>query len=133
MVGSVGSGHSVKVTALEGQDGIFEAVRCRSHRSGEEVKRAIRHLFIFIGADPNTEWLSRSGVTLDDKGFVRTDADARKPLETSLPGVFAIGDVRSGSVKRVAAAVGEGAQVVAALHAFLADAGDRAAPPTHIE
>ena len=115
------------VTALEGQDGILEAIRCRSHRSGEEVKRAIRHLFLFIGAEPNTEWLSGSGVTLDDKGFVRTGANIRRPLETSLPGVFAIGDVRSGSVKRVAAAVGEGAQVVAALHAFLAEAGDKAA------
>jgi thioredoxin reductase (NADPH) len=66
-------------------------------------------------------------VTLDDKGFVRTDVHSGKTLQTSLPGAFAIGDVRSGSVKRVAAAVGEGAQVVAALHAFLADTGDRAA------
>jgi thioredoxin reductase (NADPH) len=107
------------VTALEGRDGILEAIRCRSHRSGEEVRRAVRHLFLFIGAAPNTEWLSRSGVTLDDKGFVHTEANIGSPLETSLPGVFAIGDVRSGSVKRVAAAVGEGAQVVAALHAFL--------------
>ena len=118
------------VTALEGQAGILEAIRCRSRRSGEEVRRAIRHLFLFIGAEPNTAWLSRSGVALDDKGFVRTDANPRRPLETSLPGVFAIGDVRSGSVKRVAAAVGEGAQVVAAVHAFLADTGDRAAPAT---
>jgi thioredoxin reductase (NADPH) len=93
------------------------------------VKRAIRHLFLFIGAEPNTEWLSRSGVTLDDKGFVRTGSNVLRPLETSLPGVFAIGDVRSGSVKRVATAVGEGAQVVAALHAFLAEAGDKAALP----
>ena len=67
----------------------------------------------------------RSGVTLDDKGFVRTGANILSPLETSLPGVFAIGDVRSGSTKRVAAAVGDGAQVVAALHAFLAEAGDK--------
>jgi thioredoxin reductase (NADPH) len=115
------------VAALEGRDGILEAIRCRSHRSGEEVKRAIRHLFLFIGAEPHTEWLAGSGVTLDDKGFVRTGADSQKPLETCLPGVFAIGDVRSGSVKRVAAAVGEGAQVVAALHAFLAEAGDKPA------
>ena len=113
------------VTALEGQDGILQAIRCRSHRSGEEVKRAIRHLFLFIGAEPNTDWLSRSGVTLDDKGFVRTGMNIDRQLETSLPGTFAIGDVRAGSVKRVAAAVGEGAQVVAALHAFLADAGDK--------
>jgi thioredoxin reductase (NADPH) len=117
------------VTALEGQDGILEAIRCRSHRSGEELKRAIRHLFLFIGADPNTGWLSRSGVLLDDKGFARTGANIHRPLETSLPGVFAIGDVRSGSVKRVAAAVGEGAQVVAALHAFLAEAGDKVTLP----
>src|SRR5271163_2020621 len=115
------------VTALEGPDGMLEAIRCRSRRSGEEVTRASRHLFLFIGAEPNTGWLSRSGVTLDDKGFVRTDANPRRLLETSLPGVFAIGDVRSGSVKRVAAAVGEGAQVVAALHAFLA-ADDRREP-----
>jgi thioredoxin reductase (NADPH) len=115
------------VAALEGQDGFLEAIRCRSHRSGEEVKRAIRHLFLFIGAEPHTRWLTGSGVTLDDKGFVRTGADIQKPLETCLPGVFAIGDVRSGSIKRVAAAVGEGAQVVAALHAFLAEAGDKPA------
>jgi thioredoxin reductase (NADPH) len=119
------------VTALEGQDGILAAIRCRSHRSGEEAKFAIRHLFLFIGADPNTGWLSRSGVMLDDKGFVCADANNHRPLETNLPGVFAIGDVRSGSVKRVAAAVGEGAQVVAALHAFLAEAGDRAALPAN--
>jgi thioredoxin reductase (NADPH) len=119
------------VIALEGQDGILEAVRCRSHRTGDERKFAIRHLFTFIGADPNTAWLSQSGVTLDDKGFVRAGASSRRPLETNLPGVFAIGDVRSGSVKRVAAAVGEGAQVVAALHAFFAERGDRAALPAN--
>jgi len=69
-------------------------------------------------------------VKLDDKGFVCTGEDAGpgiRPLETSLPGVFAIGDVRSGSVKRLTAAVGEGAQVVAALHAFLGDANRSAA------
>ena len=116
------------VTALEGPDGMLEVIRCRSRRSGEEVTHAIRHLFLFIGAEPNTGWLSRSGVTLDDKGFVRTDANPRRLLETSLPGVFAIGDVRSGSVKRVAAAVGEGAQVVAAVHGFLAETGEALLP-----
>src|SRR5438270_5214223 len=116
------------VTALEGQDGVLKAIRYRSRRSGEEISRAIRHLFLFIGADPNTIWLSGSGVMLDDKGFVRTGANILRPLETSLPGVFAIGDVRSGSTKRVAAAVGDGAQVVAALHAFLAEASDKDAP-----
>ncbi len=115
------------VTALEGQDGILEGIRCRSRQSREELKRAARHLFLFIGADPNTGWLSRSGVLLDDKGFARTGVNIQRPLETSVPGVFAIGDVRSGSVKRVAAAVGEGAQVVAALHAYLAESGNRAA------
>ena len=73
------------------------------------MKRAIRHLFLFIGAEPHTRWLRGSGVTLDDKGFVRTGADITRPLEACLPGVFAICDVRSGSVKRFAAAVGEGA------------------------
>src|SRR5207237_911968 len=80
---------------------------------------AIRHLFLFIGADPNTDWLVGSGIALDDKGFIRTGVNFQGSLETNLPGVFAIGDVRSGSVKRVAAAVGDGAQVVAALHRFL--------------
>ena len=97
-------------------------------RSDEEVRRDIRHLFLFIGAEPNTDWLSDSGVALDAKGFVLTGADAgtdRRPLETSRPGVFAIGDVRAGSIKRVAAAVGEGAQVVAALHDFLVATGRR--------
>jgi thioredoxin reductase (NADPH) len=117
-----------QVTSLEGHDGILEAVRWRQvtsgqqDTSGQEVRRPIRHLFLFIGAEPNARWLSGSGVALDAKGFVLTGADAavgRHPLETSRRGVFAIGDVRSGSVKRVAAAVGEGAQVVPALHAFL--------------
>jgi thioredoxin reductase (NADPH) len=70
-------------------------------------------------------------VILDDKGFVRAGANILRPLETNLPGVFVIGDVRSGSVKRVAAAVGEGAQVIAELHAFLAELGERAALPAN--
>jgi thioredoxin reductase (NADPH) len=114
------------VTALEGSNGVLEAIRWRRGRSREEVRLPIRHLFLFIGAEPNTDWLSGSGVALDRKGFVLTGADTtenRRPLETSRPGIFAIGDVRSGSVKRVAAAVGEGAQVVATLHATLASAG----------
>src|SRR5437667_386372 len=114
-----------EVTALEGRGGMLETVRWRHLPSGEQTRRPIRHLFLFIGADPNTAWLSQSDVALDDKGFVRTGADlgnGHRALETSRPGVFAIGDVRAGSVKRVAAAVGEGAQVVATLHAFLAKA-----------
>jgi thioredoxin reductase (NADPH) len=113
------------ITGLDGSGGMLDAIRWRG-QSGEERRRPVRHLFLFIGADPNTDWLSGSGVALDPKGFVLTGKEAdgsSRPLETSVPGVFAIGDVRSGSVKRVAAAVGEGAQVVATLHAFLANAG----------
>jgi thioredoxin reductase (NADPH) len=113
-----------EVTALEGESGVLEAVRWRDLSSGKETRRRIRHMFLFIGAEPHTAWLSPSDVQLDAKGFVRTGAelgDGRAALETSRPGIFAIGDVRAGSVKRVAAAVGEGAQVVAALHAYLAD------------
>ncbi|MBS0297355.1 MAG: FAD-dependent oxidoreductase [Proteobacteria bacterium] len=109
------------VCGLEGRDGVLEAIR---YTCGDEACRlAIRRLFLFIGASPNTDWLKDSGVTLDPKGFVLTGAEAapgRGLLETARPGVFAIGDVRSGSVKRVAASVGEGAQAVAAIHAFLA-------------
>jgi thioredoxin reductase (NADPH) len=114
---------SSEVTGLEGTDGMLEAIRWRRHPSGEEARRPIRHLFLFIGADPNTDWLSGSGVALDSKGYVLTGGNGSLPSqswETNLRGVFAIGDVRSGSVKRVAAAVGEGAQVVATLHGFLA-------------
>jgi thioredoxin reductase (NADPH) len=112
-----------QVSDLEGTGGMLEAIRWRNS-SGEDVRRPIRHLFLFIGATPNTDWLSGSGVDLDAKGFVMTGVDGgpkRRPFETSRRGVFAIGDVRAGSVKRVAAAVGEGAQVVATLHGFLAE------------
>jgi thioredoxin reductase (NADPH) len=114
-----------RISGLEGHDGILEAVRWRPESTGQEVRRPIRHLFLFIGAEPNTDWLGDAGVAVDAKGFVLTGEDAgdeRHALETSRRGVFAIGDVRSKSVKRVAAAVGEGAQVVAALHSYLAAA-----------
>jgi thioredoxin reductase (NADPH) len=101
----------------------------RNRVSSDEHRRALRHLFLFIGADPNTAWL-KDCVDCDARGFVLTGgpraidgADATRPalpLETSLPGVFAIGDVRAGSTKRVAAAVGEGAAVVAQIHSVLA-------------
>jgi thioredoxin reductase (NADPH) len=113
---------SAAVSGLEGRDGMLEAVRWRLGANGQEVRRPIRHLFLFIGAEPNTDWLRGSGISLDAKGFVLTGEDAgagRHPLETTRRGIFAIGDVRSQSVKRVAAAVGEGAQVVAAIHAYL--------------
>ena len=82
--------------------------------------RTLGHVFSFIGADPNTDWLTESGVKLDDNGFVITGEDGRHALETCRKGVFAVGDVRCGSVKRVAAAVGEGSTVVSVLHAYLA-------------
>ena len=113
------------IRGLEGRDGVLEAVRWRIGATEEEVRRPVNHLFLFIGAEPNTDWLDGSGVSLDANGFVLTGEDAgggRHILETMQRGVFAIGDVRAKSVKRVAAAVGEGAQVVAALHGFLARA-----------
>jgi thioredoxin reductase (NADPH) len=119
------------ITALEGQEGNLELVRW-CNRAGEETARPIRHLFLFIGADPNTDWLAHSDIALDGKGFIRTGVetgDERHPLETNRSGVFAIGDVRSSSAKRVAAAVGEGAQVVAALHAYLAREGRQPSVP----
>jgi len=118
-----------EVEALEGTEGNLEALRWRNRATGAETTRAIRHLFLFIGADPNTDWLANCNVALDAKGFVRTGPDVapgRGLMETSRGGVFAIGDVRCGSTKRVAAAVGEGAQVVAALHAYLAQNGESA-------
>ncbi|MER8680682.1 FAD-dependent oxidoreductase [Mesorhizobium sp. M1405] len=119
-----------QITALEGDDANLGKVRWRNRDT--ETARPIRHLFLFIGADPNTDWLAQCGVALDAKGFVRTGPDIgqeRGALETNRGGVFAIGDVRSGSIKRVAAAVGEGAQVVAALHAYLARNGSLAVAP----
>jgi thioredoxin reductase (NADPH) len=100
-------------------------VQRKDQKTPEEIP--VGHLFLFIGADPNTDWLKDCSVNVDDKGFVLTgrsapeDGGSRTPLETSLSGVFAIGDVRASSTKRVASAVGEGAQVVAAIHALLAN------------
>ena len=122
---------SCAVAGLEGNNGMLQAVRWRNHVTGQEVRLATNHLFLFIGAEPSTDWLADSGVALDGKGFVLTGDAAggdRHPLETSKRGIFAIGDVRSGSIKRVAAAVGEGAQVVAALHSYLTAANTK--PPT---
>ncbi|MDB5439099.1 MAG: thioredoxin reductase [Caulobacteraceae bacterium] len=112
-----------EVCRLTGQGGMLEQVSWRPRKGGEETTRAISHLFLFIGADPNTDWLASSGVALDSKGFVQTGAEISSDagaFATNLPGVFAVGDVRCGSVKRVAAAVGEGSQVVSALHQYLA-------------
>ena len=113
-----------EISALEGRHGALEAIRLRHRDTGAESRHDVRQLFLFIGADPNTDWLEGSGVKLDPRGFIVTGAAAgpgSAPLATSRRGVFAVGDVRSSSVKRVAAAVGDGAQVVALVHAFLAE------------
>jgi thioredoxin reductase (NADPH) len=119
-----------EVVGLEGDQiqGLSAAV-FRERATGATHRRALRHLFLFVGADPNTTWL-KGCLAMDSKGFVETGAaildgsgGPRRqalPLETSLPGVFAIGDVRAGSTKRVAAAVGEGAAVVSQIHSILA-------------
>ncbi len=121
-----------EIVALEGKDHL-ERVQWRDKRTGKIETRDIRHIFVMTGAMPNTNWLEHCLLT-DSKGFVKTGTDltrddlasahwplTRSPylLETSLPGVFAVGDVRSGNVKRVAAAVGEGSIAVAAVHQVL--------------
>jgi thioredoxin reductase (NADPH) len=118
-----------EVIGLEGaSDGSLERLRWRSRLAADENTLDIRNLFLFVGADPATGWLDGCGVTVDRAGFVVTGAQGQSgegrlaaALETSVPGVFAVGDVRSGSVKRVGGAIGEGAQVVAALHGYLGD------------
>jgi thioredoxin reductase (NADPH) len=118
---------NAEVIGLEGgSEASLECVRWRSRLSPEEMRFDARNLFLFVGADPATGWLEGCGVKVDRAGFVITGAanSASSPasvLETSVPGVFAVGDVRSGSVKRVGGAIGEGAQVVAALHGYLND------------
>jgi thioredoxin reductase (NADPH) len=121
-----------EIVALEGGPHL-ERVRWRDQESGTEETHAIRHVFVMTGATPSTHWLLGC-VVLDEKGFIKTGPDltrdelaaARWPLprapyllETSLPGVFAVGDVRSGSIKRVASAVGEGSIAVSFVHRVL--------------
>jgi thioredoxin reductase (NADPH) len=116
----------MEVAALEGDESGLVRVQYRERQHGTLHSCETRHLFLFIGADPNSDWLDECGVTLDDKGFVLTGSDAtgehaRRALETSVDGVFAVGDLRAGSTKRVAAAAGEGAAAVAQIHAYLAE------------
>lgn len=113
-----------EVVALEGDltHGLTAAT-FRNRADGTTHRCPLRHLFLFIGADPNADWI-RDCADTDDKGFVLTGAGALS-LEASIPGVFAIGDVRAGSTKRVAAAVGEGAAVVAQIHSMMADRSAR--------
>jgi thioredoxin reductase (NADPH) len=116
------------VEALEG-DGHLEHIRWRKAAAASET-HDIRHLFLMTGADPNTAWLSGC-LALDGKRFIKTGADVQTgwplgrppfPLETSLPGIFAVGDIRANSVKRVASAVGEGSMAVQFVHQILAGA-----------
>ena len=104
----------------KGGEAALKLVRWRNRDTGAESEHAMGHVFSFIGADPNTGWLEGSGIALDDKGFVITGVGGSHLLATNCDGIFAAGDVRCGSVKRVAAAVGEGATVVSAIHAYLA-------------
>jgi thioredoxin reductase (NADPH) len=121
---------NAEIVGLDGrEDASLWRVRWKSRLSTEINASDIRNLFLFVGADPATNWLDGCGVALDRGGFVVTGAQSElnprravAALETSVPGVFAVGDVRSGSVKRVGGAIGEGAQVVAALHGYLGDA-----------
>jgi len=131
-IGNIEVVTNAHVAALEGSDGMLKAVRWQQTGTAGETRKEIKHLFLFIGADPNTDWLLGSDVALDAKGFVKTGGDlgnGRHALETSRDRVFAIGDVRSASTKRVAAAVGEGAQVVAAIHGVLAGLGETVRRP----
>jgi thioredoxin reductase (NADPH) len=115
-----------EIVALGGDNGLLQKVSWRGRRTGAEQTRDIRHLFLLIGAAPNTDWLALSDIRRDEKKFICAEPFASPggfPFQTNRPGIFAIGDVRSGSVKRVAASVGEGAQVVAAIHAYLAAQG----------
>jgi len=126
---------NTEVRELVGADRI-EGVVVEDNRSGARWSLGAKALFVFIGAQANTGWL-QGAVELDERGFVLTGGElsrsvlegdawqelSREPylLETSLPGVFAAGDVRSGSIKRVASAVGEGAMAVRLVHQYLAD------------
>lgn len=120
-----------EVVSLTDDSAGLSEVNCKGPRG--LLSFSVRHLFLFTGAQPNTRWLDDCSVTTDAKGFVLTGAEARPgyddgthTLETSVNGVFAIGDVRHGSIKRVSAAVGEGAAVVAQIHGVLGERRARA-------
>jgi thioredoxin reductase (NADPH) len=125
-----------EIVAVSGsREGQLERVRWRHKPTGKETEKAIRNVFLMIGAVPATDWLRGSEVALDHRNFVRTGTDNQArtvapdghierplPHETSVPGVFAVGDVRSGSVKRVGGAIGDGAAVAAEMHRIIGEA-----------
>src|SRR5271165_1670822 len=129
-----------EIVAQEGADRLHH-VQCRNNKTGDLKTRDIRHVFLMMGANPNTSWLAGC-LALDERGFVKTGVDlvpvdlttaqwplTRRPylLEASLPGVFAVGDVRSGNVKRVASAVGEGSIAISMVHKVLQEWRDHLA------
>ncbi|MEV1168719.1 FAD-dependent oxidoreductase [Nonomuraea sp. NPDC049784] len=110
-------------------DSFLRAVRAQNNQTGQFIEIETNAMFVFIGADPHTGWLE-GAVPLDDRGFVITGEGSSShwealPLETGRPGVFAVGDVRSGSTKRVASAVGEGAMAVRLVHERFTTTGNR--------
>ncbi|MCW3014126.1 MAG: cyclic nucleotide-binding protein [Solirubrobacterales bacterium] len=123
-----------EVRELEGHEQL-DAIVVEDNRTGERRRLEVRYLFVFIGAEPHTGWLG-GAVTLDDDGYVLTGRDVGATrdghdpmmLETSLPGVFAAGDVRHGAIKRVASGVGEGAMAVRMVHEHIAATGDDSPP-----
>jgi thioredoxin reductase (NADPH) len=111
-----------EIVALDG-DPFLKRVTWLNAKTGERVTRDISNVFVMIGAEPNTGWLFGT-VRLDNKGFILTGGAAgfeESPYQTSMPGIYAVGDVRANSVKRVASAVGEGSVVVSYIHRYLAD------------
>lgn len=117
---------NVELSALHG-DRVLREVTWKNHESGEETRKGISNVFVMIGAVPNTAWMGDC-LKLDERGFVLTGAAVgaeagSTPFETSAPGIFAVGDVRSGSVKRVASGVGEGSVCISTVHAYLSTQG----------
>ncbi len=105
----------------------LETIDVRDNTSGAVEQRPVDGVFVFIGADAETDWLPEE-IARDERGYILTGKDGARLLETSVPGIFAAGDVRHGSVKRVAAAVGEGSMAIAFVHAYLEASADAKAP-----
>jgi len=123
------------LSSIDGDEAGITHLRVCYMGKGDEEVVTTRHLFLFIGADPKTQWLGVNEIALDNRGFVltgfgpnnrgNTPDRASYALETSIPGIFAIGDVRSASAKRVASAVGDGAAVVSQIHQYLRESTER--------